>query len=287
MVAVYSVDIGCDIINNSQKIMESFTMQFPNFDPVLVSIGPLKIHWYGIAYVVGILLGWWYCAYLAGRPPQTVTKKHLSDFVTLVMLGIIIGGRLGHVLFYGTNQYLQDPLEILYIWHGGMSFHGGLVGVVVAALAFAIKYKIPKLILADILALATPIGLFFGRIANFINGELYGRVTDSPLGMVFPNGGPLPRHPSQLYEAFGEGILLFVLLFVIEHTTKVRQKMPGLLCAIFLIGYSIVRSVVELYRQPDANIGFLIGGTTMGQLLSLPVLIGGIVVAWCAVTNRK
>ena len=262
-------------------------MQFPNIDPVLLTIGPLKVHWYGIAYVVGILLGWAYYSYLIKRDPKVMTKTQLDDFITWFTLGIVLGGRLGEVLFYHPIEYLHDPIKIFYIWEGGMSFHGGLLGVVVVTTIFSIKHKIAILNLCDIIASAVPIGLFLGRIANFVNGELYGRVTDSSLGIVFPNGGPFPRHPSQLYEALGEGIILFIIMFILEHTTNIRKERPGLMFAVFLIGYSIARGVVELYRQPDAHIGFLIGGLTMGQLLSVPLLLSGVILMIFAFSQKK
>ncbi len=249
---------------------------FPNLNPVALQVGPLAIRWYSLAYIAGILLGWWLIAREhARRPVPNLTKKAFDDMVVWAVLGIILGGRLGYVLFYRPDYYFADPVQILRVWEGGMSFHGGLVGFILAFYVFCKKYRVPFLSLMDLMAVAAPIGLFLGRIANFINGELWGRPTDVAWGMVFPHGGDLPRHPSQLYEAGMEGVLLFCLMLFLLKRTRAREK-PGLLSGIFLVGYSVSRIIAEYFREPDAFLGFLFAGATMGQLLSLPMLALGI-----------
>tara|TARA_R110000751_G_scaffold90592_2_gene177762 strand:- start:11359 stop:12180 length:822 start_codon:yes stop_codon:yes gene_type:complete len=260
--------------------MDLFPLTFPAIDPVLVEIGPLAIRWYGLAYFVGILAGWRYAVYLGrlygGRP----ISSDVESLVLWVTFGIILGGRLGYVLFYQWAAYLQDPLSILEVWHGGMSFHGGLLGVTAAIVIFAWKRELPLLKLTDIVAPVVPIGLFFGRLANFINGELWGRVSDAPWAIVFPGAGDLPRHPSQLYEAFLEGLVLFVVLAVLAHKPSIRRR-PGMITGVFLLGYGLSRIAAEFFREPDAFLGFLFGGLTMGQILSLPmVLLGILLVLW-------
>lgn len=255
-----------------------FTLTFPSIDPVLVSIGPFAIRWYALAYIVGLLLGWRYCLHLCGLPPRLVTRNQLDDFLLWATLGVILGGRLGYVLFYQLDEYLKEPLQIVYVWRGGMSFHGGLVGVILAMLLFARRRGIPFFALADIIACATPIGLLLGRIANFVNGELYGRASDAPWAMVFPdpNSGGVPRHPSQLYEAALEGLLLFLVLYLLARFTRSLEHV-GRLSGIFLIGYGLSRIVVEFFREPDAQLGYLLGGTTtMGQILSVPMIAYGL-----------
>jgi phosphatidylglycerol---prolipoprotein diacylglyceryl transferase len=261
--------------------MSFFAIPFPAIDPVAISIGPFAIRWYALAYIVGLLIGWRYCLGLAGRPPHLVRRQDVDDFLLWATLGVVLGGRIGYVLFYKPGYYIDHPLEALYVWHGGMSFHGGALGVTFAIILFTRARRIPLLAFSDIIAEAIPIGLFFGRIANFINGELYGRISNVPWAMVFPNGGPLPRHPSQLYEAFCEGVVLFLLLFVAERLGA-RQR-PGVVTGLFLVGYAAARMSGELFREPDPQLGFLIFGTTMGQLLSIPVLIAGILIIASAV----
>jgi phosphatidylglycerol:prolipoprotein diacylglycerol transferase len=251
-------------------------LSFPSIDPVALQLGPLAIRWYSLAYIAGILLGWWLIlAEHKKRPLANLTRKAIDDMVMYAVLGIILGGRLGYTLFYKPGYYLEHPLQILHVWEGGMSFHGGLAGFIIAFYLFARRHNISFLGLMDLMAVAAPIGLFFGRVANFINGELYGRVTDSPLGMIFPGGGSLPRHPSQLYEAALEGIVLFLLLLILLKTTRLREK-TGMLSGIFMSGYGIARIVCEYFREPDAFLGYLMPGITMGQLLSLPVLLIGV-----------
>jgi phosphatidylglycerol---prolipoprotein diacylglyceryl transferase len=260
-------------------------LTYPAFDPVALQLGPLAIHWYGIAYVAGILLAWKCCAYLSIQGLIPVERRHIDDFIPWATLGILAGGRLGEVLFYNTSHYLEHPLEILYIWQPGMSFHGGFLGVVLAGLIWVWARKIPILAFGDLLSVGSPIGLFFGRIANFINGELYGRITSEPWGMIFPGAGPFPRHPSQLYEAVLEGTVLFTLLFTLAYF-KVGKRFPGLLMGVFFAGYGLARSVVELYREPDPSTGFVWMDFTMGQLLSFPLIFVGGLFIWQALRPR-
>jgi phosphatidylglycerol:prolipoprotein diacylglycerol transferase len=234
-----------------------------------------------LAYIVGLLSGWRYCLMLADRPPRLVERRDIDDFLVWATLGVVLGGRVGYVLFYQPGYYLVHPLEVLYLWHGGMSFHGGALGVTIAIFLFTRARRLPIFAFSDIIAEAIPIGLFFGRIANFINGELFGRETDVPWAVIFPNGGPIARHPSQLYEAVCEGLLLFLLLLWAEH--RGARRRPGIVTGLFLIGYAVARMSGELFRQPDAQLGFLVFGTTMGQLLSIPVLIAGVFLIWWAV----
>ncbi|HEX9490183.1 MAG TPA: prolipoprotein diacylglyceryl transferase [Stellaceae bacterium] len=239
------------------------------------SLGPFAVRWYALAYIAGLILGWRYCLAIAKRPPQVARPQDVDDFLVWATIGVVLGGRIGYILFYNFDQYAAHPIEMLYLWRGGMSFHGGALGVIVAIILFCRQRGIPMLAFADIIVCAVPIGLFFGRIANFINGELWGRVTDVPWAMVFPTGGPEPRHPSQLYEAFLEGVVLFVVLWALMRFTPARQR-PGTLSGVFLMGYAIARIIVEFFRQPDAQVGFLFWGITMGQLLSLPLLLVGL-----------
>ena len=260
--------------------MPLFAIPFPAIDPVAVAIGPFVIRWYALAYIAGLLIGWRYCLVLADRPPRLIERRDIDDFLVWATLGVVLGGRIGYVLFYQPGYYLQHPVEALYLWHGGMSFHGGALGVTLAIMLFTRARRLPVLAFSDVIAEAIPIGLFFGRIANFINGELFGRETDVPWAMAFPNGGPVPRHPSQLYEAVCEGLLLFLLLLLAEH--RGARRRPGIVTGLFLVGYAVARMSGELFRQPDAQLGFLVLGTTMGQLLSIPVLIAGILLIWWA-----
>ncbi len=252
-------------------------MDFPSIDPVAFAVGPLQIHWYALAYLTGFVGGWLYCVHLLKRyGQQSPLKPHMpEDLLTWVVAGVILGGRLGYILLYNPILYLHNPADIFKLWQGGMSFHGGFAGVLIAIAFWARRQKLTFLTVTDLAAAATPIGIFFGRIANFINAELYGRVTSAPWGIIFPNGGPLPRHPSQLYEALLEGLVLFIALYVLARR-KDAWSHEGLLSGTFLIGYALSRIVVETVREPDAQIGFLAGGMTMGQLLSVPLLIAGI-----------
>jgi phosphatidylglycerol---prolipoprotein diacylglyceryl transferase len=254
-------------------------LPFPNFDPVLLQLGPFAIRWYALAYIAGILLGWLYARaiirterYWGGPAPMAVTD--FDDFIVWVTLGIILGGRIGYVLFYNLDYFATHPLESLELWKGGMSFHGGFTGCVLAVVLFAKSRGIPMLSLGDVTCAVGPIGLFFGRLANFVNGELWGRSSDVSWAMVFPGGGPLPRHPSQLYEATLEGLGLLLLLAVCIRMGALKR--PGLIIGLFAIGYAIARAFCEFFREPDAQLGFLWGGLTMGMLLSLPLLLFGI-----------
>ena len=279
-------------------------MQFPDFKPVWFSIGPLDVRWYALAYVAGIVLGWWYASRLArnnavwqpGKPP--VTTVQLDDLVLWITLGIILGGRFGYALFYKPSLYAQvvggpDHLALFRLWDGGMSFHGGLIGVTLAICWFAWKNRIRLLSLGDLVAPVVPIGLFFGRVANFINGELWGRPTDAPWGMVFCNrtietmygfcpAGYVPRHPSQLYEAALEGIALAVILWLAVFKGRLLAK-PGYVTGIFLFGYGLVRALLENVREPDAGkLSELPFGLTMGMMLSVPMMIIGAWLIWRA-----
>jgi phosphatidylglycerol:prolipoprotein diacylglycerol transferase len=256
---------------------------FPAIDPVALEIGPLVIRWYALAYILGIAGGWWLARRLAALPPTAATKEQVDDAVTWITLGIILGGRLGYVLFYRPGYYVTAPWEALYVWQGGMSFHGGMLGVVLALLWFCRSQRLDPFLVADRVVTVVPIGLLLGRLANFANGELWGRVTGVPWGMVFPNGGPEPRHPSQLYQAFLEGACLLVLLQALVRIPAIRAR-AGMLSGIFLIGYGIARLIGEVFRQPDPHLGFLFGGVTMGQLLSLPMVAAG---AWLVLRARR
>ncbi|MBC9180057.1 prolipoprotein diacylglyceryl transferase [Pseudoroseomonas ludipueritiae] len=247
---------------------------FPAIDPVLVHLGPLAIRWYALAYIVGIVIGWQWMKRLVVLSPAVATKQQVDDFVTWAVLGVILGGRLGYVLFYGFERYLTAPWEALYIWQGGMSFHGGAAGVILAIFLYCRQQKLSFLGFGDRICAIVPVGLFFGRLANFINGELWGRVSDVPWAMVFPTGGPEPRHPSQLYQAAMEGLILLLVVQVLVHIPAIRARL-GFVAGAFLAGYGIARMVGELFRQPDAQLGFLFAGLTMGQLLSIPMVLVG------------
>jgi phosphatidylglycerol:prolipoprotein diacylglycerol transferase len=258
-------------------------LAFPAIDPVAVSLGPIDIRWYALAYIAGLILGWRIILRQSRAPGAAMSAKQVDDFVVWATIGVILGGRLGYVLFYRPAFYFENPLEILFIWQGGMSFHGGLLGVMAAILLFSPKYTLNAFGVADMIATAAPIGLFFGRIANFINAELWGRASDLPWAMVFPTGGAVPRHPSQLYEAALEGVLLFVVLYLLLRLTSIRTR-PGALTGVFIAGYGLARLFVEFFREPDAHLGFLLGGATMGQLLSLPLVAFGL---WLIVRTRR
>jgi len=250
---------------------------FPQFDPVIVQVGPFGIRWYAIAYIVGLLLGWRLMRRLVQLEPTVATPVQTDDFLTWATLGVVLGGRLGYVLFYQPELYLAHPGMILAVWEGGMSFHGGMLGVAVAIIWFCRRNAIPLLGFADRIAVCAPIGLGLGRIANFINGELWGRPAPDwlPWAMIFPTGGPVPRHPSEIYEALLEGLVLFVIMLALSRREHLRARF-GWLTGAFLIGYAIARSMCELFRQPDVFLGYLIGGVTMGQLLCIPMLIAGV-----------
>jgi phosphatidylglycerol:prolipoprotein diacylglycerol transferase len=254
---------------------------FPVIDPVLIEIGPFAIRWYALAYIGGLMFGWIYGRRLIAKtalwnvPPGDPVL--FDDLIVWVAFGIILGGRLGHVLIYDPAYYFDNPVEILQVWRGGMSFHGGLIGATLAIIIFAWRHGVPILSYLDIAAAVTPIGLFLGRIANFINAELWGRVSDVPWAMVFPNAGPEPRHPSQIYEAALEGLLLFIVLNVMARHGALKR--PGLLTGAFGIGYGLARSLAELFREPD---GQVVGPITTGMALSIPLVVVGIVLVWNA-----
>ncbi len=254
-------------------------LQFPNIDPVAVHLGPLAIHWYALAYLAGILGGWWLAKYICRldnnkfRPNET----DIDDFITWAVPGVILGGRLGYILFYNLPIYIEHPLNALKVWQGGMAWHGALIGVITVTALYSWKHKVTFLRLTDLFSVGATIGFFFGRIANFVNGELFGRVTDVPWGMIFPRGGDLPRHPSQLYQASLEGFVLFFILFFMIRNEKIRNT-PGLVSAAFLFFYGVFRFVIEFFREPDAQLGFIFDGLSMGQLLCIPVIALGIII---------
>jgi phosphatidylglycerol:prolipoprotein diacylglycerol transferase len=255
----------------------SAPLQFPQFDPVLLHLGPISIRWYALAYITGLVTGWQVMRRLVLKPPPVATQAQTDDFLTWATLGVVLGGRLGYVLFYQPGYYLKNPLQIPAVWTGGMSFHGGMLGVVVALAVFCRMNRIALLGFADRIAVVTPIGLGLGRIANFINGELWGRPAPDwlPWRMIFPRAGDtIPRHPSQIYEALMEGLLLFLVMWILSRSARVRSRF-GMLTGVFLMGYGIARSVGEFFREPDAFLGFLWAGATMGQLLSIPMILAG------------
>lgn len=248
---------------------------YPEISPVFFSIGPVVIRWYSMAYLFGILLGWWLVSGRVKKYSIALSSKNLEDVAFYITAGVIFGGRLGYVLFYNAIQYWQHPAEIFAVWHGGMSFHGGIVGVIIACWLISRKLNFPFLQLTDLISPAAPIGIFLGRLANFANDELWGRVTDVPWAVRFPNGGYLPRHPSQIYEGCLEGLVLFMVLNILWQFRGIRER-RGILSAVFLLGYSLARVVVERFREPDAQIGFLWQNLTMGQVLSLPFFLVGV-----------
>ncbi|MBL95704.1 MAG: prolipoprotein diacylglyceryl transferase [Magnetovibrio sp.] len=256
-----------------------FAIPFPTIDPIIFELGPLSIRWYALAYLLGIFVGWRVMRYMNQISPIVEDNETIDDFLVWVTLGILLGGRVGYVLFYNLNYYIQNPLNIFAIWHGGMSFHGGFAGVTISSIAFCKKRRVNILNFGDAVCVVAPIGLFFGRIANFINGELFGRPSSVPWAVIFPNGGNIPRHPSQLYEAIFEGALLFFLLWFLFNYYNPRKR-PGVLTGVFLLSYGIIRGVIEFFREPDFHIGYLgFGIFTMGQLLSLPmILVGAILI---------
>jgi phosphatidylglycerol---prolipoprotein diacylglyceryl transferase len=259
--------------------MPLFALPFPALDPILLQVGPLAIRWYALAYIAGILLGWVYARAIIKSPrpwggTAPISTTQFDDFVLWITLGVILGGRTGYVLFYNLPHFVDHPLEIVQLWKGGMSFHGGFIGCIIAVLWFARRNGVPVLSLGDLSCAVGPIGLFLGRLANFINGELWGRPSNVPWAMVFPGGGPLPRHPSQLYEAGLEGVVLFTVLALVVWNGGLRR--PGLVIGVFALGYGIARCICEMFREPDPQLGFLWGGSTMGMLLSLPMIVAGI-----------
>jgi phosphatidylglycerol---prolipoprotein diacylglyceryl transferase len=269
--------------------MPLLAIPFPQIDPVMIEIGPFAVHWYGMAYVAGILLGWWYARSLAANPrlwngAPPFTPVDIDDFLVWAVAGIILGGRIGYVLFYDLPAFIAEPWRIVMLWTGGMSFHGGLAGTVVAMLLYARSRGFSAFSLFDVIGASVGFGLFFGRCANFINQELFGRPTDVPWAVIFPVAGPEPRHPSQLYEAALEGLVLLVLMRIMTHGLG-SLRYPGLTAGAFITWYAVARIFVEFFRTPDQQIGYLFGGwLTMGMVLSLPLLAIGI---WSMATARS
>lgn len=262
--------------------MPLFAVPFPVIDPVLIEIGPVPIRWYALAYIAGLLLGWWLMRRLSaqerlwdGRVRPSIVS--LDDLLVYAALGVVLGGRVGYVLFYNLDYFLAHPASIPAVWEGGMSFHGGLVGATLGIWLFARREKVPMLTVADLCSAVVPLGIFFGRLANFIKPELWGRVSDVDWAMVFPDpaAGPFPRHPSQLYEAATEGVLLFIVLMWAVRMGALKR--PGLVTGLFGLGYGLSRIFCEFFREPDPQLGFLFGGATMGMLLSLPLVIAGLI----------
>ncbi len=253
---------------------------YPAIDPVAIRLGPLAVRWYGLAYLACFLFAWWLLTRFNTRWKLGIDADGEAFTMLWAVLGVVLGGRLGYVLFYGAGAYWADPVRILQIWDGGMSFHGGLAGIMLAGVFVARRLGVPFLRLCDIGAVAAPLGFGLGRLANFVNGELWGRVTTVPWAMVFPTGGPLPRHPSQLYEALLEGVVLLAVMLALSR----RTRPPGELVGWLLTLYGAFRIFAELFREPDVQLGFLLGGATMGQLLSVPMIAAGI---WLVVRARR
>ncbi|MCF6363488.1 MAG: prolipoprotein diacylglyceryl transferase [Gammaproteobacteria bacterium] len=254
-------------------------LNYPLIDPVAVSLGPLKIHWYGIMYLIAFGAAWWLGRRRARQPGSGWNDEQISDLIFYGALGVVLGGRIGYTLFYNFSHFASDPVSILRLWEGGMSFHGGLLGVLLAMWLFGRKYKHSFFELTDFIAPLVPIGLASGRLGNFINGELWGQPTNVAWGMVFPGAGPLPRHPSQLYEMFLEGIVLFFIVWIFSAKPRPRMAVSG----VFALGYGVFRFAVEFVRQPDEHLGFIaFGWLTQGQLLSAPLILTGIVLLWLA-----
>jgi phosphatidylglycerol:prolipoprotein diacylglycerol transferase len=253
---------------------------FPAIDPVLIEIGPIAIRWYALAYIAGLVGGWFVAREIARRDSlwggvPRPSPDSLDDLLVYVAFGVIIGGRLGYVLFYNLDFFVDNPARVVAVWEGGMSFHGGLAGAALGVWLFARRHGLNPLTVADVCAVVAPIGIFLGRIANFIKPELWGRPTDVAWGVVFPGAGPEPRHPSQLYEAGLEGLALFVVLILLVRSGGMQR--PGLLTGAFAIGYGAARIICEFFREPDPQLGFLFGGATMGMLLSVPLIVAGFV----------
>lgn len=250
---------------------------FPHIDPVALQIGSFGLRWYSLAYLAGLFFAWFIARRMVQRYPSAYTPEMVDDVIFWGAVGVIGGARLGYVLFYNFEHYLENPLQIFALWEGGMSFHGGLLGVIIAVYLYAKSVKVPFFTIMDVMSCVAPLGLLFGRLANFINSELYGRVTTSvPWAVIFPNGGPLPRHPSQLYEACFEGFVLFICLYTLWTRSVWVRIRPGFVSGVFLVGYALSRGVIENFREPDVHIGFLYARLTMGQILTIPMLIVGL-----------
>ena len=261
-------------------------LPFPDISPVIFSIGSFAVRWYSMAYLVGILVGWWLINRNVRINSLGLSRAQIEDLIFYLTIGIILGGRLGYAIFYGGAEMWLKPWHLLEIWKGGMSFHGGAVGVIVAVYLFARKINYPFLALTDLIVLYAPIGIFLGRLANFVNDELWGRVTDVPWAVRFPNGGFLPRHPSQLYEGLLEGLLMFIILNFLWRFSRIRQN-HGLVSALFIVLYGCFRICLEQFREPDAQLGFFFGGITMGQMLSVPLVAVGLVVIFFILRKEK
>jgi phosphatidylglycerol:prolipoprotein diacylglycerol transferase len=257
-------------------------ISYPNIKPYIVKIGPFEVRWYGLMYLFGFITSYILVRYQIKKRKLPLSTKIIDEIYFYLILGLIIGARLGYVIFYNLGEYIKNPLEIFAVWHGGMSFHGGLIGALLAGVYVTKRYKLDFWLYSDLIIVTAPIGLGLGRIGNFINGELYGRVTTLPWGMVFPAGGPLPRHPSQLYEAFFEGLVLFLILWYMKD--RVTKK--GRLTAAFLLFYGIFRFFIEFFREPDPQLGFIIGPFTMGQILCIGMIIVGSFI-WRVSGNSK
>ena len=284
------------IANNNKKFqindlnMYKFYMKnyILDINPIAFSIGPIDVYWYGLAYMAGMVLGLFYALKIIETKKDvcklSITKKNIDGIFIWIVFGIIFGARLGYVIFYNFDFYLNNPLLILSLWEGGMSFHGGAIGVIIAIISYSKYYRIPVLETGDIICSVVPIGLFFGRIANFINGELWGKETNFSWGVIFPNAGINPRHPSQLYEAGFEGLILFTILLVIVFNNGLKKK--GLISGTFLFFYSFSRIIIENFREPDSHIGYIIENITMGMILSLPFLVAGLILIFRSIKNE-
>tara|TARA_Y100000590_G_scaffold465179_1_gene636722 strand:+ start:4329 stop:5114 length:786 start_codon:yes stop_codon:yes gene_type:complete len=246
----------------------------PSIDPSIFSFGPFELRWYSLAYIIGFILGLYFIKKINVKKINKLKNKTIDDFFIWSILGVIIGGRLGYITFYQTYTIFNNPIEILFIWQGGMSFHGGLIGIITSIYIYSKIFKISFFQLSDLISIAAPIGLFFGRIANFINVELYGRITDFPVAIIYPTIDNYPRHPSQLYEAFLEGLIIFLILYYYNKNSK--NKNFGFTSGLFLILYGIFRTLVEFLREPDIHMGLFYGLISMGQILSIPLIILGI-----------
>lgn len=262
---------------------------FPDFDPVAVAIGPFAIRWYALAYIVSLIIGWRLMRRLCARPPAVADGLEVDDYLTWAVLGVVLGGRIGYIAFYQPGFYLAHPMAALQVWHGGMSFHGGVIGVVVTLLIYTARHRIPLLGFADRLAVVVPLGLGIGRCANFINGELWGRPAPSwwPFAMIYPRVDAIPRFPSELIEAFLEGVVLSAVMWTAAASLSVRARF-GVLTGLFLIGYAVARFVAEFTREPDAFLGTIALGLSMGQLLSLPMVVAGLgLIAYANAVARR
>jgi phosphatidylglycerol:prolipoprotein diacylglycerol transferase len=265
-------------------------LPFPDIDPVIVRLGPLAIHWYGLAYIVGILFSWWYGRRIVTNPrlwpdgQSPIKPEDIDDFLLWAAIGVVAGGRIGYILFYDLQRYLANPTDIFAVWQGGMSFHGGFLGMTLAMILFAWRRKVPVWSLFDVIGATAPFGLGLVRVANFVNGELWGKVTNVPWGFEYPKGSPFALHPTQLYEAALEGLVLFVLLRWLTHG-RLKLGSPGFVTGAFVAGYGLARIFVEFYRVPDQQIGYLFGGwLTMGMVLSVPMVLVGL---WAMLTAKR